>query len=56
MVVLHSKVGNVVIHRDAYLALGVNEVLVPLKINVRVQVSLPVLGDFAVFFKDFLEV
>ena len=56
VVVLHLKVGNVVIHGEAYHALGSNGVVVPLKINTGVQVSLPVLGYFIVFFKDLLEV
>ena len=33
VVVLHSKVGNVVIHGEAKRALGVNGVVVPLNIN-----------------------
>ena len=56
LVVLHLKVGNVVVHGEAYRALGVNGVVVPLKIIVGVQVSLPVLGDFVVFFEYFIEV
>ena len=56
LVVLHSKVGNVVIHGEADRALGVNRFIVPLKINAGVQVSLPVLGDFVVFFEYFIEV
>ena len=50
------KFGNVVIYGEADCALGVSEVVVPLKINARVQVSLPVLGDFVVLSKDLLEV
>ena len=49
LVILHSKVGNAVIHDEADRALGVNGVVVPLKINAGVQFSLPVLGDFLVF-------
>ena len=56
VVVLHSKVGNVVIHGEVDRALVVNGVVVPLKINDGVQVSLPVLGDLVVFFEDLLEV
>ena len=56
MVVLHSKVGNVVIHGEADRAIGVNGVVVPLKINARVEVSLPVLGEFVVFCEGLLEV
>ena len=56
MVVLHSKVGNVVIHSEADRALGVNGVVVLLIINTGVQVSLPALGDFVVFFEYLLEV
>ena len=56
VVVLHSKIGNVVIHGEADRALGVNGVVVPLKIYAGVQVSLPVLGDFIVFFEDLLVV
>ena len=56
MVVLHSKVGNVVIHGEADCAFGVNGVVVSLKIKARVQASLPFLGDFVVFCEDLLEV
>ena len=56
MVILHSRFGNVVIHCEADRAFGVNGFVVPLKINTRVQVSLPVLGDFVVFYKELLEV
>ena len=56
VVVLPSKVGNVFIHGEADRALGVNGVVVPLKINSRLQVSLPVLGDFVVFYEGLLEV
>ena len=55
-VVLQSKVGNVVIHSELDRVFGVNGVVVLLKINARVQVSLPVLGDFVVFCEGFLEV
>ena len=56
VVILHSKVGDVVVHGEAKSELGVNGVVVPLKINAGLQVSLPVLGDFVVFFEDLLEV
>ena len=56
VVVLHSKVCNVVIHGETNHALGVNGVVVPLKINAGVQVSLTVLGDFVVFCEVLIEV
>ena len=56
VVLLHSKVGNVVIHGEADHELGMNGVVVTLNINAGVQVSLPVQGDFVVFSKDLLEV
>ena len=56
VVVLQSKVGNVVIHGEADCALGVNGVAVLLTINAGVQLSLPVLIDFVMFFEDLLEV
>ena len=56
VVVFHSKVCNLVIHGEADCALGVNGVVVPLKINAGVQVSLTVLGDFVVFCEGLFEV
>ena len=55
VVILHSKVGNVVIHSEVDRALGVNGFVVPLKINAGVQVSVPVLDDFVVFCEGLLE-
>ena len=56
VVVFQLKFVNVVIHGEADRALGVNGVIVPLKINVGVKVSLPVLGDFVVFCEGLFEV
>ena len=56
VVVFHSKICNVVIHGEVDLALGVNGVVVPLKINSGVKVSLPVLSEFIVFSESLLEV
>ena len=56
MVVFHSKGCNLVIYGKADCALGVNGVVVPLKINAGVKVSLPVLSEFIVFGESLLEV
>ena len=56
VVLFHSNVCNEVIHGEANRALGVNGVVVPLKINARVEVSLPVLGEFVLFCEGLLEV
>ena len=56
VVIFQSNVFNVVIHGEADRALGVNGVVVPLKINAGVKVSLPVLSEFIVFGESLLEV
>ena len=56
VVVFHSKVCNIVIHGKADRALGLNGVLLPLKINTRVKVPLPVLSEFIVLGESLLEV
>ena len=56
VVVFNSKVGNIVIHSEADRALGVNGVVVTLKINAGVQIYLLVLGDFVVFYEGLFEV
>ena len=56
VVVFHSKVCNLVIHGEADCALGVNGVVVPLKINAGVKFSIPVLSEFILFGKSLLEV
>ena len=55
-VVFYSKVCNVVIHGEADHTFVVNGVVVPLQINDRVKVSLPVLSEFIVFSERLLEV
>ena len=56
VIVFHSNVCNVVIHGEANRALGMNVVVVPLQINARLKVSLPVISDFIVFGESLLEV
>ena len=56
VVVFHSKVCNIVIYGEADRALGVNGVVVPLQINARVKVSLPVFSEFIVFGERLFEV
>ena len=56
LAVFHSKVFNVVIHGEANRALGVNGVVVPLKTNSGVKVSLSVISEFILFGESLLEV
>ena len=56
VVVFHSKVCNIVIHGEADRALGVNGVVVPLRINSGVKISLPVFSEFIVLRESLFEV
>ena len=51
-----SEVGNVVVHCEAYCAIGVDWVVVPLQVDAGVKIAFPVYSYVIVFFLDGFEV